>query len=57
MKVCGVTHVRVYYFPVWLFHRFTLTSQVQHDNELYFVTGGVVSSLGKGIAAASPQPF
>ncbi len=37
MKVCGVTHVRVYYFPVLgLFHRFTLTSQVQHDNELYF---------------------
>ena len=23
-------------FPSWLFHRFTLTSQVQHDNELYF---------------------
>ena len=40
-------------FPSRLFHRFTLTSQVQHDNELYFVTGGVVSSLGKGIAAAS----
>ncbi len=57
MKVCGVTHVRVYYFPSRLFHRFTLTSQVQHDNELYFVTGGVVSSLGKGIAAASRQPF
>lgn len=41
-------------FPSRLFHRlFNLTSQVQHDNELYFVTGGVVSSLGKGIAAAS----
>ncbi len=55
MKVCGTGHVRVYCFPVWLFHRlFNLTSQVQHDNELYFVlTGGVVSSLGKGIAAAS----
>lgn len=58
MKVCGVGHVRVYCFPVWLFHRLlNLTSQVPHDNELYFVTGGVVSSLGKGIAAASSQPF
>lgn len=27
--------------------------QVKHDDKLYFVTGGVVSSLGKGIAAAS----
>ncbi len=36
MKVCGARRVRVYYFPVPLFHRFTLTSQVQHDNELYF---------------------
>lgn len=37
MKVCGTGHVRVYCFPVWLFHRlFNLTSQVQHDNELYF---------------------
>lgn len=41
-------------FPSRLFHRlFNLTSQVQHDNELYFVVSGVVSSLGKGIAAAS----
>ena len=23
-------------FPSWLFHRFTLPSQVQLDNELYF---------------------
>lgn len=37
MKVCGVGHVRVYCFPVWLFHRLlNLTSQVPHDNELYF---------------------
>ena len=36
MKVCGVTHVRVYYFPVLVIPSFTLTSQVQHDNELYF---------------------
>lgn len=41
-------------FPSWLFHRlFNLTSQVQHDNELYFCDRRVVSSLGKGIAAAS----
>lgn len=53
MKVCGARHVRVYYFPVLVIPSFHLTSQVQHDNELYFVTGGVVSSLGKGIAAAS----
>ncbi len=54
MKVCGTGHVRVYCFPVLVIHRlFNLTSQVQHDNELYFCTGGVVSSLGKGIAAAS----
>ena len=23
-------------FPSWLFHHSNLTSQVQHDNELYF---------------------
>ena len=41
-------------FPSWLFHRlFNLTSQVQHTTNYIFVTGGVVSSLGKGIAAAS----
>ncbi len=58
MKVCGTGHVRVYCFPSWLFHRlFNLTSQVQHDNDYIFVTGGVVSSLGKGIAAAPSQPF
>ncbi len=54
MKVCGTGHVRVYCFPVLVIPRlFNLTSQVQHDNELYFCDRGVVSSLGKGIAAAS----
>lgn len=58
MKVCGTGHVRVYCFPVLVIpssfqpnFRFSMTTNY------IFVTGGVVSSLGKGIAAASSQPF
>lgn len=54
MKVCEPRPVRVYYFPVLVIpSSLNLTSQVQHDNELYFCDRRVVSSLGKGIAAAS----